>query len=656
MKSVRLRLLILALLPLVVLMPVLLGYTMVRWAKEFDELLIAKVASDLRIAEQYMQRLLDNQGNETAALAGSVAYRNAAARGSDALTQFLEVSRKRLGLDYLALRDVNSAPVLVSEKLVTDRAVRMGTGTSISIYSAKDLTSISPDLAKRAQLSLVETQAARPITRDAEDRGMVMVAATRIEAGKEGKVLVGGRLLNQNLDFIDTINELVYSGSGFEGGRTGTATLFLDDVRISTNVRLFEDVRALGTRVSEVVWTSVMQNGDTWLDRAFVVNNWYISGYLPITDAGGSRIGMLYVGFLEQPFTTLKQTTIVALLLAFVIVLALTVPIFLRLARGIFTPLEHMSSTMKRVEAGDIKARIDPVRAKDEISQVARNLNDLLDQVQERDAKLRDWAEDLNVKVDERTEELREANRRLESTFEQLVMSEKLASIGEIAAGVAHEINNPVAIIQGNLEVLKQTLGNRAKDVETEISLIDTQAHRINVIVSKLLKFARASDFADTSEEVDVTTVVHDCLVLVQADLNNNDIELNCEFEPAPLVKIVEIELQQVLINLLINAIQAMPEGGSIHICVAPAQRNAKTGTEVIIADTGAGISMDQIAHVFDPFHTTKPTEGTGLGLSISQTLIQRAGGLISVRSEVGHGSRFSVWLPAIDKLSEANA
>ena len=146
---------------------------------------------------------------------------------------------------------------------------------------------------------------------------------------------------------------------------------------------------------------------------------------------------------------------------------------------------------------------------------MSHHLDHLLDQVQERDKQLRDWADDLNVRVEERTAQLQEANRKLETTYKQLVMSEKLASIGEITAGVAHEINNPVAVIQGNVDVVRLTLGEQAEPVKTELDLIDRQIMRIGGIVGKLLQFARPSDYGKFEEYVNLRDVTQDSLGLV---------------------------------------------------------------------------------------------------------------------------------------------
>ncbi|MCR9115286.1 MAG: cache domain-containing protein, partial [Rhodobacteraceae bacterium] len=420
----------------------------------------------------------------------------------------------------------------------------------------------------------------------------------------------------------------------------------LEDVRVSTNVRLFEDERALGTRVSAVVRHGVLDEGRTWLDRAFVVNDWYMSGYLPLVDSFGSRVGMLYVGFLEAPFVAAKRNAYLLIFAAFAGVLALTVPLFLRLAGGIFSPLEKMTKTMQRVEEGQLDARIGTLAARDEIGEVAAHLDALLDQVQERDRALRAWADELNTRVEDRTAELREANEKLETTYQQLVMSEKLASIGEITAGVAHEINNPVAVIQGNVDVIRETLGPAGAPVITELDLVDRQISRINAIVGKLLQFARPTEYGSFEESVDVAAVLDDCLVLVDHVISAGDVEVRIDRTQAPTVRINPGELQQVIINLIVNAVQAMENSGTLHIAVRPSTRDAQAGTELIIADSGPGVDNTRLNAVFDPFYTTKQGEGTGLGLSVSQTLIRQAGGLISVRNLAEGGAKFTVWLP----------
>jgi len=644
--SVRLRLLFLALAPLVLLLPLLLFLGMMRWTSDYDDLLIAKVESDLRIAEQYLARIMVETGDDLNGVAESIDFARVLDLPETARTAFFDQKRAELELDFLYYLPATQADASAQRWPVIRSGVSGQSATEVDIFTGPELTGLGQGLDARARIDLIDTEAAVPTDRTVEDRGMVVHSASPVRMAGHSGVLVGGILLNRNLNFIDTINALVYLNAVTGGELQGTATLFLEDVRVSTNVRLFEDVRALGTRVSAVVRGAVLDEGQTWLNRAFVVKDWYISGYLPITDSFGARVGMLYVGFLEAPFTAEKRAALLWMAAAIAGVLFLSVPVFLWMARGVFEPLERMTKTMHKVGQGDFSARNGNVQRRDEIGQVASHLDDLLDQVQDRDQKLRAYADELNLRVDQRTAELRDANEKLEDTYRQLVMSEKLASIGEITAGVAHEINNPVAVIQGNVDVVRETLGSAAEDVQTELNLVDRQVMRIQAIVGKLLKFARPSEFADYDEKVPMGAVVEDCLVLVDHILTKGQIKVSTTLEDVPLVHADPGELQQVIINLIVNAAQAMDHQGQLTLTLVPQTRDGVPGASLIVTDSGPGIPTDTLDSVFDPFFTTKQAEGTGLGLSISQTLVQRAGGLITVRNLKGKGAEFTMWLP----------
>ncbi|NKN37013.1 HAMP domain-containing protein [Agrobacterium sp. a22-2] len=657
-RSIRFRLLAIALLPTLVILPLLLFVTMARWETKFDALLISKVNGDLTIAHQYLSRILENTGEHLNALTGSIAFQDAVTRDGDtALPAYLEDNRKRLGLDFLLLVD-RTGKVIAPPQPQGGRSIRPDwpvlvsafageAKTAIDIFSNAELQAISPDLAARARLELVPTPNAVATDRSTETRGMVVHSASPVlVAGFGEAALVGGILLNQNLVFIDTINDLVYREASLPEGSQGTATLFLDDVRVSTNVRLFEGKRALGTRVSAAVRSRVLGEGRVWLDSAFVVNDWYVSAYEPISDSFGKRVGMLYVGFLEAPFSRAKTETIIGILVAFLVVTIASVPIFLRWARAIFKPLERMTSTITKVEAGDLGARSGLQDASDEIGRVAFHLDSLLDQLQQRDRELRRWNDELNDRVAERTHELELANRQLEATTKQLIMSEKLAAIGEITAGVAHEINNPIAVMQGNLDVVRSVLGDRADDLTTELRLIDEQIHRVNQIVTKLLQFAKPEEYAGYVERTMAANVISDCLPLVQHLLNKSEIAVEREDRATRLVLMNRTELQQVLVNLIVNAIHAMPGGGTLRLTSADEELGERVGIGIHVTDTGIGMTEDVLSRIFDPFFTTKQCEGTGLGLSISQTLITRQGGTLKAESVPGKGTRFSIWLP----------
>lgn len=658
--SVRHRLLSIALLPTLVILPLLLGVTIYRWNARFDATLISKVDGDLTIAHQYLARILESTEQQLVAFSESARLRDLLVAGDtshDDLVALLGEKAKGFKFDFLYVIDGDGrilasaqgihSPPLRWDWPIIGSALSGRPKTGIDVFDSADLAAISPELAQRAHLDLIPTANAADTTRTQEARGLVIHSASALLLPGGGRAaLVGGMLLNQNLAFIDTINDLVYHDASLPEGSKGTATLFLDDVRISTNVRLFEGRRALGTRVSAAVRAAVLDQGRTWLDSAFVVNDWYISAYEPLADSYGRRVGMLYVGFLQQPFTSAKRETVLGILVAFLVVAAATVPLFLKWARSIFKPLERMTGTIARVESGDLAARTGPVEGKDEIGQVALHLDHLLDQVQERDAQLRQWNEELNQRVEERAAKLQQASRQLETTTRQLIMSEKLAAIGEITAGMAHEINNPIAVMQGNLEVIRDLMGSNADTAKTEFRLIDEQMHRISELVTKLLQFAKPEEYAGYLDRHGVADIVSDSLPLVQHLLRKTTITVEREDNASRLVVMNRSELQQVLVNLIVNAIHAMPEGGRLALRTFDLDMDGRPGIAIEVADTGAGMTPDVMQRVFDPFFTTKRREGTGLGLSISQMLVTRQGGKISVESDPGRGTTFSVWLP----------
>ncbi len=656
MSSVRVRLLVIAILPMLVVLPLLLGVTIARWSSKFDELLIAKVNGELTIAHQYLQSILATSSERIQALGNSVAFERTLASGDpDAISGFIDRQRTKLGFDFLYLkRDAGSAAGSTvnldehhfSEWPVVTSALSGKARTEIDLFTSAELERLSPILASQARISLVPTQAAVPTERTVETRGMVVHSSAPVSVNGAPAALVGGILLNRNLEFIDTINDLVYPEASLTAGSIGTATLFLEDVRISTNVRLFENVRALGTRVSAIVRATVLDQGQIWLDRAFVVNDWYISAYEPVIDSYGQRIGMLYVGFLDTPYREAKARTLYSIIGALLLVVALSVPIFLRWAGAIFRPLERMLSTISKVEEGDLGARTGLPPSDDEIGRVASHLDHLLGQIQERDRKLRRLADELNDRVKERTSELYEANKRLEATTKQLVVSEKLAAIGEITAGIAHEINNPMAVIQGNLDVIREQTLSDADRIKTELSLIDEQIHSVTILVNKLLQFARPDEFSDSIERQNPVQALDDCLVLVQHLLQKSKITVARGIEASGTILINRTELQQVLINLIVNAIHAMPDGGTLTLRTYDRSQDGSDGVVFEVSDTGKGIPDNVLDKIFDPFFSTKEREGTGLGLSITKTIVNRYGGTISVESSLGKGSRFSVWIP----------
>jgi len=651
-RSIRVRLLLLALLPLGVVLPLLVALLVVWGGDYFDRLLIAKVRADLAVAHGYFERVTEGVGRSVEGLAASGvllrALEGPAARREAAVEALTRAARQGQRLDFLHFYSLERSAAEAAAWPVIAAARAGRAETAAAVFEAARLAAIDPELAARARTPLLETLNAMPDKRRLEEKGLVIHAASPVY-GTDGRlvgVLAGGVLLNNNLAFIDRLNEIVYPDGALPFGSVGTATIFLGDVRVATNVRLFEGGRAIGTRVSAAVHQAVLGEGRTWLDSAFVVSDWYVSAYEPLSNNRGERIGMLYVGFLEEPFAHARRQVVAVVVAVFALAMVIAGIFAILWARRVFRPIERMHATMHAIEQGDSDARVGVVPSQDELGVVAEHFDRLLDRLQAQAASLKRWGAALDIKVAERTAELEKAVAGLKAAQSQLVMSEKLAAIGQLTAGVAHEINNPVAVIQGNLDVLRDLLGPAAEPVAPEIRLIHEQVHRIRLIVAKLLQFARPQDYVGYLEPVAPAQLIHDSLVLVGHLLKKGNIAIDQHFDSSRQVLCNRNELQQVLINLMVNAIQAMPEGGVLTLASEDwDEADMPVGLRLVVADSGPGIGAADRERLFQPFFTAHKPDGTGLGLWVSQSLVERYGGRITVDSEPGRGTQFAVWL-----------
>jgi len=643
--SIRHKLLALGLLPLLLALP-LLALVLIVWGDSaLDALLITKIRSDLAVANGYFDRVQAEVGASTLAVAQSHALVDAVQRDDrGSLTRLLEQARLHHALEFLELLPPNAAALSAAEHTSGEGLAR------VALLEGAQFERVAPELAARVPVKLLATRNAAPTDRTSEDRAMVMVAQAPVRAldGKPLGLLRGGVLLNRNLALIDHINEIVYPAGSLPFGSQGTTTLFLDDVRVSTNVRLFgsDGERAIGTRVSQAVREAVLGRGDTWLGRAFVVNDWYVSAYQPLTNTAGRRIGMLYVGFLDSPFQQVKFGLLFGMGAVMLVLMAAAMALALRWARRIFEPIESMAHTMQLVEAGDLTARARVAGADDELGRLASHLDQLLDTIDDKTQALQRSHDELDRKVVERT-------RELQSAQAQLIKSEKLAAIGQLTAGIAHEVNNPIAVIQGNLDLVRETLGPKAKPVLAELKLVDEQIERMRLIVTRLLQYARPGEYAGYVEPIDIEQAITDSLVLVQHLLSRTHIAVQRDGRATRRALINRQELQQVLINLIVNAIQAMPDGGTLTLATRDSGVPENAQVEIDIVDTGPGFPARTEGDRFRPFVTTKK-EGTGLGLWISRSLVERYGGDIRAanRTDGVTGALLTVTLPVETQAS----
>jgi len=659
-ETVRYKLLVLVLFPILLVMPIVLALA-IYWGASFtyDQLFI-KVNTDISVAEDVFGRLRQDYLNRLGRLAESYTFHTALdAKNPAAIQRQLSKLKVASGLTYLHIVDLSGnrlyeegagGRVRSSSSLLT--AAQGKPVATTEIFTADELAAEDPFLARNTELPLLATPHARPTTREEENRGMLIRAIYPIKntSGKVIALLDGGLLLNSNFAFVDTIRDLVYGPGSLLEGSIGTVTVFLDDVRITTNVPLAPGERALGTRVSEEVRSKVLDQGYVWIDRAFVVNDWYISAYKPILNENGDRIGMLYSGYLEAPYRSSLWHALIILALMFVVLMILSALVAIRGAKSIFKPLEAMTAVVHATRAGEAQ-RIGQVKSEDEIGVLAREFDVMLDRLQEHSQKLQHWADQLEDKVAERTEELEHKNadlrrtiRVLRQTRQQLVVAEKLAALGELTAGVAHEINNPTQVMLGNLDMLMVELGPAVAPVQEEIDLIIQQVYRIQEIINNLLQYARPNEYAGYLSEVNINKLVQETLKLVQHLRSGNNISIELSLQATVDVQINQQELQQVLVNLLVNAIHALPQHhGKIHIVTRDWEDR---GVVVDVKDNGVGMEEEQLGRIFNPFYSTKGQGGgTGLGLSVSYGLIRRYGGTISVKSTPNVGTEFSIWV-----------
>jgi len=248
-------------------------------------------------------------------------------------------------------------------------------------------------------------------------------------------------------------------------------------------------------------------------------------------------------------------------------------------------------------------------------------------------------------------EQLRQNYREHERLRHELTRSEKLALIGELAATVAHEVNNPLDGLQNSIRILRRGMDN-PEQARQLLDLMDNGLYRIEMIMRRLLTMSRDEPLSPAPTRVE--TVLDDALMFVQPRLNRRRVELVRDFsEPPPFAMIDRPQIAQVLINLLINAADAMPDGGKLTVRCRSGDHNRKLFLDVI--DTGTGIDPDRLPHILEPFYTTKSKGGgTGLGLAVVSRIVQAHGGAVEVESEVGKGTRFRISLAAAHSLEQS--
>ena len=323
-----------------------------------------------------------------------------------------------------------------------------------------------------------------------------------------------------------------------------------------------------------------------------------------------------------------------------IFILAISLSIMIILYKIVSKPVGELVKGMERVSKGDLDHSVS-IKSSDEIGKLSEAFNSMTIDIKASRHKIEEWTTSLEEEVARKTEEIKK-------THDALVQTEKLASLGRMAAGVAHEINNPLTGIVTFSYLLLKRFPPESTEAE-DIQIIIDQTERCAKIIKNLLAFARAS--STEKGEININDVLNKAIFMVKNQEKFHNIIFNLNIDDQSLKTIgEEHKFQQIFLNMLINAADAMNEKGSITVSTRKTSVEEKNYVEVEFTDTGSGINEKDMPKLFEPFFTTKPIgQGTGLGLSITHGIVSQFGGHINVKTKVGKGTSFFILLPLLN-------
>lgn len=590
----------------------------------------SRVSRDMQLAEAFYEIKLEKISGTARRLASSQSVVAALPHGSSGDTEAMRLleesleneieSQSLIASHFIVLMDADGNSVLGRTSRSAGHGTPTGSGdwSTFPIVSAAlntrtilSATEVIPSellgllgLAEQASITIVDTPKAAPEPFDPREgtAGLTLAAVAPVlsdDGAVLGAVMVG-HLFNNDFTIVDRIKEV----AGVD-----TVTIFFGDLRVSTNVLDLEGERAVGTRVSQQVRDALLIEGVGFTGPAYVVNEDFITRYEPLRDHEGRVVGILYVGARQASFQRLVNEFDARILMIALGSTLLAVMIAVPISRSITKPVETLAEANEKVARGDRTVTV-PVQGTGEVAILARSFNSMVE--------------------------------TLRTTEQQLIQSEKLASVGQLAAGVAHEINNPLGTILLFSDIMRKELP--ADDPRgDDVRMIIDEATRCKTIVSDLLNFARQNEVL--AQTTDVNALIAETVQEISIQSMFDHVEIVMGLDPAlPSIQADPAQLREVFVNLMTNAAEAMVDGGSLTIITVSAQDEM---IQISFRDTGFGIPEENLSKIFTPFFTTKPIgKGTGLGLAIVYGIIKMHRGQIYVESEEGGGSTFTITLP----------
>jgi two-component system NtrC family sensor kinase len=537
----------------------------------------------------------------------------------DTLQKELESIRKAESLDVLTLTDStgkvivrprnpsvigdDKAPDDLVSRVLLDHEVIAGN----LIVEREELMKEGPDLAEQAHMKLIRTLRAKETLKTEETSGMMIKAAAPV-LDRDGEllgVLYGGNLINRHYKIVDKIKEIVFEAVKYRGKEIGTATIFQQDLRISTNVKAKDGSRAIGTRVSQEVYERVLVKGQPWLDRAYVVTDWYKTAYEPIRDINGKIIGILYIGILEQPFVDKARNIFLVFLAMFILAAVLAGLLASALAGDMSRLLKHMLRATHKLSKGGLGHKVDMVTGTTELDVLVSSFNEMSSQLRDREDSLR-------------------------------ITNEKLAELNktylDLVGFVSHELKGLLGTtIMSAVSVRDGLFGDiNAKQKE----VLELAAKNLNYLVETVRKFLDLSRIEKGELELKRTALY------IGEDVFDHSIEtfageaaekkMQVENNIQPDTKVNgDLDLLRIVANNLVgNAIKYGLEGGKVVL----SSEDLGDEVQVEVYNDSRPIRDEEKERLFKKFSRLdipekKKVKGTGLGLFITREIIVKHGG-----------------------------
>jgi two-component system, NtrC family, sensor kinase len=542
--------------------------------------------------------------------------------------------KSKLGLDYLCVVESEHKDSVKSD--IVKRAFEGNSNGGTRIIDSCELSHMGEALFRRARIDVRNTPMAGPQTRTAVTGAMAMEYASPIfdADGRIARVMYGGKIVNRYYGLIDKIHDIVYESRLYNAKPVGTVTIFQDDVRIATNVLDKDGGRAIGTRVSARVYDHVIVKGTPFLDRAFVVTDWYLTAYEPIRDINGKIIGILYVGILERPFIDMIHHALLWYLVILGIAALLAGVVAFLLSAGVSKPLTKFVTATANLADGDMTHRVETPTSVYEIRRLAVSFNEMAEKLHQREMSLKDKNSELAV---------------LNGRYLDLVgmVSHELKGI------LASALLNACSVRDGYLGELTDKQKKALDSVVRNLDYFDmTVKNFLNL--SRIEKEELTLTLSNVFLKEDVVDVSVDAFIR-QAQAKNitieNEIPFECTFNADSSL------LLMVMNNLMGNAIKYGAAGGTIKITLFESAEAAV----ITVFNTGRPLTGDETAKLFKRFSRldaspeARKVRGTGLGLFLCKTIIERHGG--TIRCEPGeNGNSFIVTIQKNNAPATVNA